>query len=69
MNPIRRNTMEDVHVVNGPGSWGAPNDATFLGKYIKYLFVNYIVVVRCGILCVYYYILLVYSLFTLLRRV
>ena len=37
MNPIRRNTMEDVHVVNGPGSWGAPNNSgTFLGKYIKY---------------------------------
>ena len=52
MNPIRRNTMEDVHVVNEPGSWGAPNNssATFLGKYIKfYLFVNYIVVIWCGI--------------------
>jgi len=36
MNPIRRNTMEDVHVVNEPGSWGSPNNcATFLGKYIK----------------------------------
>jgi len=35
MNPIRRNTMEDVHVVNEPGSWGAPNHATFLGKYIS----------------------------------
>ena len=52
MNPIRRNTMEDVHVVNEPGSWGAPNDATFLGEYdIKYyLFVYYCCfVVRCGI--------------------
>ena len=51
MNPIRRNTMEDVHVVNETGSWGAPNNkATFLGKYIKfYLFVNYIVVIWCGI--------------------
>ena len=51
MNPIRRNTMEDVHVVNEPGSWGSPNNcATFLGKYIKfYLFVNYIVVIWCGI--------------------
>ena len=50
-NPIRRNTMEDVHVVNEPGCWGAPNNkATFLGKYIKfYLFVNYIVVIWCGI--------------------
>ncbi len=32
MNPTRRNTQEDVHVVHGPGSWGAPNaSATFLG--------------------------------------
>ncbi|KAL7535560.1 hypothetical protein ACHAXR_006568 [Thalassiosira sp. AJA248-18] len=34
MNPSRRNTMEDVHVVSGPGSWSAPNErATFLGVY------------------------------------
>lgn len=32
MNPTRRNTQEDVHVVHGPGTWGAPNaNATFLG--------------------------------------
>ena len=32
MNPTRRNTQEDVHVVHGPGSWGAPiANATFLG--------------------------------------
>ena len=34
MNPLRRNTMEDVHVTCPPGSWGAPDDgATFLGVY------------------------------------
>ncbi|KAL7472734.1 hypothetical protein ACHAXS_013105 [Conticribra weissflogii] len=34
MNPTRRNTMEDVHVVRGPGSWNSPNDkATFIGVY------------------------------------
>ena len=34
MNPLRRNTMEDVHVVAGPGSWSAPSPhATFLGVY------------------------------------
>ncbi|KAL7441597.1 hypothetical protein ACHAXH_010030 [Discostella pseudostelligera] len=32
MNPTRRNTQEDAHVVHGPGTWGAPNDhATFIG--------------------------------------
>lgn len=32
MNPTRRNTQEDVHVVHGAGSWGAPNvNATFIG--------------------------------------
>lgn len=31
MNPTRRNTQEDAHVVRGPGTWGAPNDhATFI---------------------------------------
>ena len=31
MNPTRRNTMEDVHVVHCPGSWDAPDcTATFL---------------------------------------
>jgi serine/threonine protein phosphatase PrpC len=31
MNPTRRNTMEDVHVVHYPGSWDAPDcTATFL---------------------------------------
>lgn len=31
MNPTRRNTMEDVHVVHAPGSWDAPDcTATFL---------------------------------------
>ncbi|KAL9180216.1 hypothetical protein ACHAXT_008186 [Thalassiosira profunda] len=34
MNPERRSTMEDAFSINGPGSWGAPNDgATFLGVY------------------------------------
>mmetsp|Transcript_19386 Transcript_19386/g.40281 ORF Transcript_19386/g.40281 Transcript_19386/m.40281 type:complete len:390 (+) Transcript_19386:88-1257(+) len=34
MNPTRRNTMEDVHVVKEPGSWDSPNDkATFIGVY------------------------------------
>lgn len=34
MNPTRRNTMEDAHVVQGPGSWDSPNDkATFIGVY------------------------------------
>ena len=31
MNPTRRNTMEDVHVIHYPGSWSAPDcTATFL---------------------------------------
>jgi serine/threonine protein phosphatase PrpC len=34
MNPLRRNTMEDVHVFHPPSSWDAPNDkATFIGVY------------------------------------
>jgi hypothetical protein len=31
MNPSRRNTMEDRHVILAPGSWGAPDpDMAFL---------------------------------------
>lgn len=34
MNATRRNTMEDVHVFHGPGTWNCPNDnATFIGVY------------------------------------
>jgi protein phosphatase/protein phosphatase PTC1 len=32
MNPSRRNTMEDVHVVHIPGTWKCPN-MTYLGVY------------------------------------
>jgi hypothetical protein len=31
MNPSRRNTMEDRHIILAPGSWGAPDlDMAFL---------------------------------------
>mmetsp|Transcript_29847 Transcript_29847/g.50925 ORF Transcript_29847/g.50925 Transcript_29847/m.50925 type:complete len:362 (+) Transcript_29847:116-1201(+) len=34
MNPTRRNTMEDVHVIHAPQSWGAPHpSASFIGIY------------------------------------
>ena len=34
MNPLRRNTMEDVHAFYAPGSWSAPDpNATFIGVY------------------------------------
>jgi hypothetical protein len=34
MNAGRRNTMEDVHVVCAPGSWGAPDkDMAYLAVY------------------------------------
>lgn len=34
MNPTRRNTMEDVHVIHPSGTWGAPNPlASFIGVY------------------------------------
>jgi serine/threonine protein phosphatase PrpC len=32
MNPSRRNTMEDIHVVHIPGTWKYPN-MTYLGVY------------------------------------
>jgi hypothetical protein len=34
MNAGRRNTMEDVHVVCAPGTWGAPDkDMAYLAVY------------------------------------
>jgi serine/threonine protein phosphatase PrpC len=34
MNPTRRNTMEDVHVIHAPQTWGAPHpSASFVGIY------------------------------------
>jgi serine/threonine protein phosphatase PrpC len=34
MNPTRRNTMEDVHVIHAPQTWGAPHpSASFIGIY------------------------------------
>jgi hypothetical protein len=34
MNASRRNTMEDVHVVCAPGTWGAPDkDMAYLAVY------------------------------------
>ncbi|KAL7453006.1 hypothetical protein ACHAWC_004701 [Mediolabrus comicus] len=34
MNPTRRNTMEDVHVIHAPNTWSAPHpSASFIGVY------------------------------------
>ena len=33
MNPSRRNTMEDCHVVHGPGTWGGPPGLAYLAVY------------------------------------